>query len=143
MTNEEATIIVEAMTAIPFFPGEQAARGMISDELVAMCGTAQQGMWLARRLSQLYSKWPGMREVRAAYCSKYYPGDGIEVYSALYEDGIPSEKSPDLIRLPAPRATITPADPEAARLLTELADECSMLAAAENAPRTAWRRSGA
>ena len=42
-----------------------------------------------------------MREVRAVFCSKFKPADGIDVYSAVYLDGIPSEKESAPAVLPA------------------------------------------
>lgn len=135
MTSEEATILVEAMTVLPFFPFEQAARALISDELAAMCENAKQGMWLVRRLSQLYVKWPGMREVRAVYCAKFSPQDGLEVYSGVYEDGIPSENPNPYRPRISGRAPVEVIDPVADRELAELAAEITIRARIENAPR--------
>ncbi len=92
MRSEEVTMVVESMTAIPYFPSEPAARALIGNELQRMCGSMEQAMWLVRRLTQLYSHWPGLVETRAVYCSKYRPCDGIEADSAVYLDGVPSEK---------------------------------------------------
>lgn len=120
MTSEEADVVVEAMTVLPHFPNAPAAQALIASELTAMCGTADQALWLARRMSQLYGKWPGMQEMRACYCSKFKPLDGIEQFSEVYSDGVPSEKDTRKALPPSPRAAITSSDSEAQELVRGL-----------------------
>ncbi len=102
MTEQEATIVAEAMSAVPFFPSAEGAKGLIVSELAAMIPGFEQGVWLARRMSQLYSKWPGAKEMRAVYCGKYRPADGIEADSEVFADGIPSEQKLPPIRIGPP-----------------------------------------
>ncbi len=135
MTNEEAAFVCEAMTILDYFPKAPAAQALVTDELARMCGSVDQGTWLIRRMSNLYGKWPGLHEMRAAYCAKYPALDGIEVYSQVYIDGIPSEKPPERSQIAAPKEALAPLDPESQRMLDELAVECSMRAAAESTPR--------
>lgn len=92
ITHEEATLAAEAMSGIRYFPSATAARALIVDELVQMCQNFEQAMWLARRLSQLFTEWPGMKELRAIFCSKFMPQDGIENYSEVFLEGVPSER---------------------------------------------------
>lgn len=92
MTDDEVTMAVEACSAMPYFPAAGGARAMIGLELGRMCGSLQQALWLVSRASQLYTNWPGIRELRATLCGKYKPADGLEVCSEVYADGIPSEK---------------------------------------------------
>lgn len=55
-----------------------------------MCRTEDEVRWLVTRMtSGLYSEWPGPLEMRAVYCSRYSPKDGINAYSQVYPDGIP------------------------------------------------------
>ena len=122
MNAEQATMVVESMAAIPFFPGEAAARGLISSELQRICGSVEQGAWLARRMTQLYERWPGLREMRAVYCGKFRPCDGIEADSTVYGDGIPSERESQS-QISAPQADLQ--EPEG-KLLAEVAQSCSM-----------------
>jgi len=93
VTHEEAGLVVEAMAAIPYFPRDGAAKAMVAAELVDMVETIEQGMWLARRYARLYEEWKGLGEMRAVYCSKFQPQDGLEAVSALYLEGIPSERA--------------------------------------------------
>jgi hypothetical protein len=136
--KDEATLLVEMLEGnLPFFPTKPAARSLVVAELSSFCATAEQGKWLARRMVQLYpTKWPGLGEMRAVYCSKYRPADGKEASSGVYRDGIPSEeKTPDLARIVgAPAPDIGPPDPVASRLLEDLAKEISDRAEADRAP---------
>ncbi len=102
MTEQEATIVAEAMSAVPYFPASEGAKGLIVSEIAAMVPSFEQGVWLARRMSQLYSKWPGAKEMRAVYCGRYKPADGIEVDSEVFADGIPSERKPEPVRIGPP-----------------------------------------
>lgn len=91
-----------------FFPSEPDARIGIADEIAAMATDEEQVRWLVSRLPKLYREWPAMHEVRAVFCSKFRPKDGIEVYSETYADGIPSEREA-LLALPAAQPKQLPA----------------------------------
>lgn len=126
MTEQEATIVVEMLTALPFFPTAGGAQALIGEELKAMCGSFTQAVWLARRMSQLYVKWPGAKEMRATYVSRYSASDGIDAYSEAYPDGIPSEaESRGLIAGPQMKALAAgepvSANPVLDRLVVDLA----------------------
>ena len=99
LSPQAATVIVEMLSSIPFFPKEGGARILIGDEIRGMCHDDEQGIWLAQRMARLYERWPGVKELRAVYCSKHRPLDGYELIGGteIYPDGIPSDK-----QLPAP-----------------------------------------
>jgi len=94
ISSQAATVIVEMLSSIPFFPKEGGARILIGEEIRSMCHDDEQGVWLAQRMARLYSQWPGVRELRAVYCSKHRPLDGYELIGGTeaFPDGIPSEK---------------------------------------------------
>ena len=121
---------------VPFFPRDEAAQAMVADELVSMGTTVDQGMWLVRRYAQLFRDWQ-FRELRALYCSKFRPADGIEIYSGVYIDGIPSEKQEawkptgaieGRTQLQIEGQTTQPisADPDMEQLVHELAQSTNM-----------------
>jgi hypothetical protein len=84
------------LTMIPFFPGDEGARAGLMRMVCAMATHEDQVRWLVDRVLQLYgSKWPGPVEIRAVFCSKYKPADGINAHSEIYIDGIPSESGYD------------------------------------------------
>lgn len=63
---------------IRFFPSEPEARFGIAESISGMAADEDQVRWLVGRLPQLYTDWPGMLEVRAVFCTKFKPRDGIE-----------------------------------------------------------------
>ncbi len=131
MTVEESTMIIEMFQAIPFFPTASGAQALIASELISMCKDSQQAVWLARRMSQLYGKWPGTREMRAVFCSKYPAQDGIECYSEIYLDGVPSERESSPLQIASAPVLALPeghnvsADPELENMVTQIAESLS------------------
>lgn len=108
ITKETATMAVEMLAAIAFFPRESGARMLIAEEIRSMCRTSDEALWLVQRVSRLYDRWPGVREMRLVYCSKHRPLDGYELIggSETFPEGIPPEKqieAPVLKALPAGR----------------------------------------
>jgi hypothetical protein len=90
-----ATIAVESLASIPFFPGESAARLIIAKEIQRICHSDADSLWLVDRMVRLFGdRWPGPAELRRVYCARRRPLDGIEAEgsSERYPDGIPSEK---------------------------------------------------
>jgi len=107
ISTEQATLCTEMMASIPFFPPEEGARAVISNEIAAMCESDDQARWLAVRMVRLYRKWPGVIEMRIVFCSRHHPLDAIAAIgeSEAYPDGIPSERPPEKTpaRLPGAR----------------------------------------
>ena len=92
LSAKVASLAIESMSLLEFFPQERAWPA-IACLIHDLCSTDEQVRWLAKRVVTLYNEWPGPVEVRAVFCSKYTPRDGIDGYSAIYLDGIPPEKS--------------------------------------------------
>ncbi len=90
--DEVMTLTARWGGTLKFFPGDPDARLGIAEQIADMARDADQVRWLVRRLPKLYPEWPSSLEVRAVFCSKFRPLDGIEAYSAVYLDGIPSER---------------------------------------------------
>ena len=80
------------LMALPFFPSDHLVKAAVLEELQQMVANDEQLEWLIRRVTGLYKEWPGLSEIRAVYCSRFRPRDGVEVYSGVYPDGIPSER---------------------------------------------------
>jgi hypothetical protein len=96
LSHDSAMAIVEMLSGhLDYFPpiGSGIARGAIAGEIRNMCHDQDQGIWLANRMAKLYSSWPGTREMRIVYCSKFRPLDGVEISGAsdFFPEGIPSE----------------------------------------------------
>lgn len=102
------------LMAMPYFPvSENLVKLALLDELPEIVENDQQLDWLIRRVTHLYKQWPGLSEIRAVYCWTFKPRDGVNVYSGVYPDGIPSERPAAPLALPPARATTgLTADPE-------------------------------
>lgn len=106
MISEQALLVAAGrLLAMPFCPADELVKMAILDELPEIVEDDDQLRWLIARVLKLYNQWPGLSEIRAVYCSKFRPRDGVEVYSAVYPEGIPSEQPEILPALPPPRAT--------------------------------------
>lgn len=94
VSTEHATVCVEMMSAIPFFPTDGGARVLIASEVAAICSDEAQALWLARRMARLYSSWPGISEMRRMFCATYMPYDGIDPvgHSEIYGDRFPNNQ---------------------------------------------------
>lgn len=103
--------ILCGLKTLRFFPMDENAMIAVMRLVSSMCHTEEQVQWLVDRMTGgLYDEWPGPREMRACFCSKYKPKDGQNAYSEVYPDGIPSEKEnrraiagPQLLALAAGR----------------------------------------
>jgi hypothetical protein len=93
LTSQAATVFVEMLASIPFFPSESGARLAIGDEMRAMCAGPKEADWLVTRMRRLYNRWPGPTEMRRVYVSKFKAWDGIMPLgeSEHYPDHIPIE----------------------------------------------------
>ena len=117
---EAAAQAVSKLSLMAFFPSDSDARSALVWALMQLAETQEQLEWLVERALKLYSRWPGVGELRALYCSRFKPRDGVEAYSEIYQSGFPHE-SPAPVP-PPPRATITTADREFEREIREAAE---------------------
>lgn len=128
MNPEKILKMVEELASLKYFPsGNEGVLLAITRLIGSMCRTEQEARWLIDRMtSGLYAEWPGIAEVRACFCSRYPPKDGMNICSGVYLDGIPSEHSdvrqisgPEMLALP-PGHEFT-ADPELEATLKDVA----------------------
>jgi len=125
-------LIGEWAGTMRFFPSDPDARLGLAKQLARMVGSEEQLRWLVETLPTLYSEWPGLRELRALYCMKFRPMDGIEVASEVYPDGLTREQlNPGMKELPAaPMLQLPPSeittDPEMKELVVACADATGM-----------------
>jgi hypothetical protein len=100
------------MALIKFCPANDEEREALAEALEKFVETDEQLEWLKNRVQIRYPEWPGIRELRACFCSKFRPKDGLSIISAVQLDGIASEAM-DASRLTggAPLLIETGADP--------------------------------
>ena len=64
------------------------ARSAVARQLQEFVCDPEELAWLVREAPLRYPAWPGIREIRALYCGRFSPRDGVVVASRVYEDGI-------------------------------------------------------
>lgn len=114
---------------LKYFPSDPEARLGIAQQIAKMVRSEDQLRWLVDVVPTLYSDWPALREIRALFCMKFPPLDGIEAVSETFPDGLTREQlNPGKkLALPAPEplrltgSTETTADPEMIALVAECA----------------------
>lgn len=83
ISQEQADAAVQRMTAMKFFPAGAGAQTEIAWQLVKMVADEKQLNWLVDAMIERAGEWPGTRELRAVFCTRYQPRDGIEEWSQL------------------------------------------------------------
>ena len=118
MNPKRIVELLGRLALLRFFPtGNDAALEGLLVLVGDMCNSEAEVEWLVKRMtSGIYAEWPGPQEMRACYCDKFRPKDGINAYSQVYPDGLPPSKDstrsiagPDLKALPP--GSIASADP--------------------------------
>jgi hypothetical protein len=108
LSPETAAEGVCKLALMAFFPGDPDTRAALVWALLQFVDTEEHLEWLVERALKLYTRWPGVGELRAVYCSRFKPADGQEAYSEIYQSGFPHQSPPP--KVPPPRETITTAD---------------------------------
>ena len=82
------------LAMLKFFPANNEAVLLgLARLCVEMCNDESEVRWLVDRMTcGIYAEWPGPAEMRACYCDKFQPKDGINAYSQVYPDGLPPSK---------------------------------------------------
>lgn len=92
ITQDATQRCIDRLSLLPFFPSSPGQRAALAAMLLEMCSSDDQLDFIARQYMKHYRKWEGPTELRAILCGKFKPRDGIEATSAVFFDGIPSEK---------------------------------------------------
>jgi hypothetical protein len=134
MNPEKVLKMLLELRALRFFPNDEA----VMDPLVRLCGSMceseAQVRWLVTRMtSGIYTEWPGIAEVRACFCCRFRPKDGLSICSSIFPSGLPPDPTapprreiagPDLKALP-PGEPVT-ADPELEASIRQFAEKHKM-----------------
>ena len=102
---DEVMNVVGRFAAMKFYPsGNPEVAIAVAEELAERSHDIEEIRWTVKRVVKLYPEWPGINEVRAVYCSRWRPFDGVEAFSSnpRFCDGIPSERE-HVPMLEAPR----------------------------------------
>lgn len=140
MNPDEVNEIVSELALLAYYPRDPVLHAAIVRMVGAMATNIEQVRWLVRTMtSGSYQKWEGPAELRAVFCMKFKPRDGIESISAIYPEGMSREQlNPGLqIEAAAPlqiTGEVGPvsADPEMGATVLTLAEARRMPGAALN-----------
>ena len=118
------------LTLMKYFPADDTARTALVEMVCGMIDHEDQAEWLAKRMLQIYREWPGPYELRACYCGRFRPADGISACSEIYGDGLPIDPTapprPEIAapkRLALPPGHVESADPELDAAIQKLAEK--------------------
>ena len=109
--------ILGRLTAMKFFPSDPGARDAIVSIVGEMANSHEQVEWLVGRMISIYPEWPGPMEMRACFCSRFRPCDGLEAISNVFgdESGFPLDPAVDRMKLSANAQRLIAGQPEASR----------------------------
>jgi hypothetical protein len=127
LTPDAASAAVAKMALMAFFPGDPDIRAALVSVFMDMIDTEEQMEWLVKRALRLYARWPGVAEIRALYCSRWKPKDGIEAYSSVYIDGIPSERNQSQLEPVLPRGRLVTADADLDQKVKQAAESKALM----------------
>jgi hypothetical protein len=113
MDFETVTAEVSKLGTMRYFPSDPSVKLALVEFMGDIAETEDQVRWLVKRVRTLYAEWPGEHELRAAFCSRFRPKDGINACSSVYVDGIPTERV-------KPSPLLTPGREEARRMLESI-----------------------
>jgi hypothetical protein len=107
--------IAGGLAALKFFPVDDHARLAIMEMIGDMAENEDQVQWLVKRMLSLFNEWPGPKELRALFCSRWTPRDGLLAYTEVYtflNGGYPNPANPpkEPRALPEPRALLASSD---------------------------------
>ena len=94
LTVDSTSRALGKLALMSFFPTGDEAQAALVRAVMKMVDTEEHLHWLTERALELYPRWPGIGELRALYCSRYRPKDGVEAYSEIYER-FPHESRPE------------------------------------------------
>src|SRR5262249_16361475 len=113
MNFDTVNQLVAQLGTMKFFPSSPQTPMALIEFMGDLTDDEEKVRWLVKRVRPMYAEWPGEYEVRACFCSRYAPKDGINAHSTIYPEGLPSENSkalqiaaPEFKTLP-PGASVT------------------------------------
>ncbi len=127
--NEVMAKFITRLSLLKFFPAEPELRLMIIEMVEAFAETDEQVEWLGRRMiSGIYQEWPGIHELRACFCNRYRPKDGISVFSTVYPEGLPPDPTAPKRIESAPQSRLGPVteDPVYAAAIAKAAEAMTL-----------------
>lgn len=138
---------IAELTLLKYFPQDEYAQGALVRMICEMSENDAQIDWLVKRTLSLYNEWPGPQTLRAIFCRRFKPADGIEANVSVDESrrweaiaepdvpGYPRIATQEARALPAGK--VAAADPSALIAMEILTEIQCVKEEAWDAPATA------
>jgi hypothetical protein len=84
MNAKNVAKLLAKLGMLKFFPADAEARTGILEIVCQMASSEAQVEWLVNRMLSAYNEWPGPREMRACFCCRFRPADGVNAYSEKF-----------------------------------------------------------
>lgn len=86
ISETQAADAVDELSGIRYFPrGDATVKAVIIKALCAFVGEPHQLRWLVDTANNHMREWMGIAELRALYCKRFTPADGVAVQGCLIE----------------------------------------------------------
>lgn len=82
---KRATERIAELSLMKYFPQDALARFALVRIICEMADNEFQIEWLVKRTLSLYNEWPGPQMLRAIFCRRFRPADGIEAHVSVEE----------------------------------------------------------
>jgi hypothetical protein len=69
------------LSCLKFYPSHPAGIAEIAATIHDLASDDRQVDWLIHTLKSRYDEWPGPKTLRAVFCERFKPADGIEAVS--------------------------------------------------------------
>lgn len=137
------------MALMEYFPAGEDARAALIELIGEMCQSDEEALWLARRVTQLCSKWPGVPILWQIRFCKFAPRNADErrldretTCTELFPEGVPADRESAPLQLgdrpvlALPAGAVASADPETDKMVTKTAEALKMPALPKYYART-------
>lgn len=81
--TEQIALAVQRLAILKYFPSGDIVQEEIMSLFERMVDKPERLDWLVSVLIDQVGEWPGPKEVRAIYCTRFKPADGVEAWSNL------------------------------------------------------------
>ncbi len=142
-SKDQISKAVEFMGSIKFFPKESGAQEGIMRSLSDFVCDQKQLEWLTKTAVNFMPEWGGVTQLRALYCTRWKPLDGLEGGFCTVPGYTPNDnegraiEAPSQMALPAGTPSETTLDDAEKRRITELAEQVKQRAEPTSRPRRA------
>lgn len=84
-TQRDLEIAVDnlALCKESFWAAEAGGRASVMLLLAKLCNTKRELNWLVEEVVNKIGTWPGPKELRGIFCTKFDPADGIDAWCSL------------------------------------------------------------